>query len=173
MNAPANVVCAAGGTVRGTFDVMDKWLSCGRRGGHERIRSPTRIIRKKPPEAGQRVAGSVARCSPTSRCDLLWPVLRRAADGRGRTEGPRRGQGQLKPLDRTDDYGLVPFTDLQWQRLKGAFPNGGRLLEARGRPFSVRPVADVQRRARGAANRSVPPPASTSFKRLPFGCGLG
>jgi hypothetical protein len=31
---------------------------------------------------------------------------------------------QLKPLDRTDDYGLIPFTDDQWAALQAIFPDG-------------------------------------------------
>ena len=31
---------------------------------------------------------------------------------------------QLKPLDRNDNYGLVPFTDAQWTQLQTLFPDG-------------------------------------------------
>lgn len=31
---------------------------------------------------------------------------------------------QLKPLNRSDDYGLVPFTDAQWAQVQAAFPDG-------------------------------------------------
>ena len=31
---------------------------------------------------------------------------------------------QLKPLNRSDDYGSIPFTDAQWTRLQAIFPNG-------------------------------------------------
>ena len=31
---------------------------------------------------------------------------------------------QLKPLDRNADYGPLPFTDAQWNKLKAVFPNG-------------------------------------------------
>ncbi len=31
---------------------------------------------------------------------------------------------QLKPLNRSDNYGPIPFTDAQWDRLKMAFPDG-------------------------------------------------
>ena len=30
----------------------------------------------------------------------------------------------LKPLDRDDDYGLIPFTDAQWQQLEALFADG-------------------------------------------------
>ncbi len=31
---------------------------------------------------------------------------------------------QLKPLDRSDNYGPVPFTDAQWQQMQNIFPDG-------------------------------------------------
>ena len=31
---------------------------------------------------------------------------------------------QLKPLDRNDNYGLVPFTDAQWAQMQQLFPSG-------------------------------------------------
>ncbi len=31
---------------------------------------------------------------------------------------------QLKPLNRGDDYGLIPFGDDQWARMQTIFPNG-------------------------------------------------
>ena len=31
---------------------------------------------------------------------------------------------QLKPLNRSDDYGPTPFTDAQWARMQDLFPDG-------------------------------------------------
>lgn len=31
---------------------------------------------------------------------------------------------QLKPLNRNDNYGLIPFTDAQWAKMQEIFPNG-------------------------------------------------
>ena len=31
---------------------------------------------------------------------------------------------QLKPLNRSDDYGPIPFTDAQWAALQQLFPGG-------------------------------------------------
>jgi hypothetical protein len=31
---------------------------------------------------------------------------------------------QLRPLNRNDNYGLVPFTDAQWATIQAIFPNG-------------------------------------------------
>jgi hypothetical protein len=31
---------------------------------------------------------------------------------------------QLRPLNRADNYGLVPFTDAQWTQLQAIFPEG-------------------------------------------------
>ena len=31
---------------------------------------------------------------------------------------------QLKPLDRNDDYGLIPFSDAEWATLQSVFPDG-------------------------------------------------
>jgi Tannase-like family of unknown function (DUF6351) len=31
---------------------------------------------------------------------------------------------QLKPLNRNDDYGSIPFTNQQWTRMQAIFPNG-------------------------------------------------
>ena len=107
----------------GTFDVMDRWLAA--------VEADTssdpleaKIISDKPAEAVNAcwVGG---RCSPTRRS--ATPPGRTSARRAGRRGGPSAhdvAKCQLKPLDRADNYGPVPFTDLQWQRLKGAFPNG-------------------------------------------------
>ena len=31
---------------------------------------------------------------------------------------------QLRPLNRSDDYGAIPFTDSQWAAIQALFPNG-------------------------------------------------
>jgi hypothetical protein len=31
---------------------------------------------------------------------------------------------QLKPLNRSDNYGLIPFTDAQWAQMQALFPDG-------------------------------------------------
>jgi hypothetical protein len=120
----ANHVVWRGGTPPGgTFVVMDKWLSA--------VEADTssdsleaKIIRDKPPEAANACWVGDTMFTDEAQCDLFWPYF-----GAPRTVagGPRAHdviKCQLKPLNRSDNYGALPFTDLQWQRLKGAFPNG-------------------------------------------------
>ena len=120
----ANQVIWRGGTPDGgTFDVMDKWLSA--------VEADTssdplaaKIIRDKPAEAIDACWLGDTMFTDEGQCDTVWPYY---SEPRGAAGGPRAHdviKCQLKPLNRADNYGLVPFTDLQWQRLKGAFPNG-------------------------------------------------
>jgi hypothetical protein len=117
------VIWRGGAPPGGTFDVMDKWLSAVEA---DKSSDPleTKIIRDKPADASDACWLGGTKFTDEAQCDTFWPYF---GEPRGVAGGPRAhdvAKCQLKALNRSDNYGLVPFTDLQWQRLKGAFPNG-------------------------------------------------
>jgi hypothetical protein len=73
----------------------------------------------------------------------------------------------LKPLDRSDDYGLVPFTDAQWTQLEALFSQGvcDYRSPGRGKQKTVSWRTDVDENGRvivGGAPLPPPPPRSAT-----------
>ena len=106
-----------------SFLAMDRWLT-----GVEKDRSKAPLARK------------IVRDNPglTDRCydgnghklsDGLCPAGVVNVEGTPRTVAgdpitTDANKCQLKPLDRNADYGPLPFTDAQWNKLKAVFPRG-------------------------------------------------
>jgi hypothetical protein len=106
-----------------SFLAMDRWLT-----GVETDRSKAPLARK------------IVRDNPglTDRCydgngrklsDGLCPAGVVNVEGTPRTVAgdsitTDANKCQLKPLDRNADYGPLPFTDAQWNKLKAVFPRG-------------------------------------------------
>ncbi|MGJ8668960.1 MAG: DUF6351 family protein [Oceanococcus sp.] len=108
------------------LDAMDEWLANVEADTTD-TPLPDKISRNRPGDlqdqcavlGGEPVLGEVC-------IDLLRPLY---AYGTPRTVAGDTATAdnfdcQLKPLDRNDDYGLVPFTDEQWQQLETLFSNG-------------------------------------------------
>ena len=67
---------------------------------------------------------------------------------------------RLKPFSRKDDYGVVPFTEEQWQQLEQTFASGDQAVEERE---EVRPMEGARhRRSEGMKD---PPGQGEAFKR--------
>ena len=108
------------------LDAMDRWLANVEADTSD-TPLPDKLSRNRPGDVqdscalidGQRLLGQ--EC-----IDLVQPIY---AYGTPRTvAGDTRTADNfdcfLKPLDRSDDYGLVPFTDEQWQQLEAVFADG-------------------------------------------------
>lgn len=108
------------------LDAMDVWLSQIEADDSD-IPLADKISRNRPGDiqdqcalvGGEPILGEVC-------IDLLRPLY---AYGTPRTvAGDTRTADnfdcQLKPLDRDDDYGLIPFTDAQWEQLQALFADG-------------------------------------------------
>lgn len=79
---------------------------------------------------------------------------------------------QLKPLDRSDDYGPVPFTDAQWAQLQDLFADGVCDYRAPGRAKQptvswLTYVDDSGRVITGGAPLPPPPPQSATGTQSP------
>lgn len=108
------------------LDAMDRWLSAV-----ETDTSDTpladKISRHRPGDIqdscalvdGQRLLGQ--EC-----IDLLQPLYAYGTPRTvaGDTETADNFDCQLRPLDRNDDYGPVPFTDAEWAQLEEVFADG-------------------------------------------------
>jgi Tannase-like family of unknown function (DUF6351) len=119
-----HVIWTNGSPPAGSFDVMDRWLAS--------IEADTssgplevKIVNNKPAEAVNACFVDGQMITDEAQCRAIYPVYgmpRVAADG------PLTAslvlKCQLKPLNRLDNYGPVPFTDPQWARLQAAFPGG-------------------------------------------------
>lgn len=108
------------------LDAMDRWLS-NIEADLSDTPLPDKISRNRPGDiqdqcamvAGQPILGEVC-------VDLLRPLYAYGTPRTvaGDTQTADNFDCQLKPMDRNDDYGLVPFTDAQWEQLQSAFPDG-------------------------------------------------
>lgn len=149
------------------LDAMDAWLAQVEADSSDTPLAD-KISRNRPGDVqdqcaivgGEPVLGEVC-------IDLLRPLY---AYGTPRTvAGDTRTADnfdcQLKPLDRNDDYGLVPFTDEQWAQLATAFPDGVCDYRAPGRAKQptvawLRYVDDNGRMIVGG--EPLPPPPANS-----------
>jgi hypothetical protein len=119
-----NHVVWRGSAPASAFDTMDAWLTAveaDKSGASlaEKIRANRPAVARDSCRVGGR------DFVEKGFCDTVYPYY-----GAPRTEpagGPIThdvASCQLRPLDRSDDYGPVPFTDEQWARLLKAFPDG-------------------------------------------------
>ena len=104
---------------------MDRWLAA--------VEADDRKLPLEEKIAEDRPADLVDRCEVLPTAPLPGPVcdvpLVQTRFGTPRTVA---GDGiasdtsacRLKPLDRADDYGTIPFTDAQWKQLEAVFPDG-------------------------------------------------
>lgn len=105
---------------------MDRWLAAIEQDASGRPIAE-KIVANKPADItdqcsdglGQKILGEVC-------VDIVLPVY---AYGTPRTIAGDDIYGyslecQLKPFSRDDDYGLIPFTEEQWQALEAVFPDG-------------------------------------------------
>ncbi len=108
------------------LDAMDNWLSRVEADDDD-LPLADKISRNRPGDVqdqcsligGEPILGEVC-------IDLLRPLYAYGTPRTvaGDTETADNFDCQLKPMDRNDDYGLLPFTDAQWEQLQAVFPDG-------------------------------------------------
>jgi hypothetical protein len=111
-----------GSAPESAFDVMDTWLSAVEADDGD-ASLPEKIVSNKPAEAVDRCFAGGSRLNAT-QCEVVWPYYGAPRIVAGAPMTHDNVKCQLQPLDRYGDYGLVPFTDAQWERLEAAFPDG-------------------------------------------------
>jgi len=120
-----NHVVWRGSAPADAFNTMDAWLSA--------IEADTapgtladKVARNRPAAATDSCSTPVGRSYDKSTCDTFWPYHSAPRVVAGQSMTHDNTKCQTKPLDRSDpDYGIVPFTDLQWERLVAVFGETG------------------------------------------------
>lgn len=120
---PAIVPTASGDSTFGgeAFRLMDRWLKAIKKDtGADPIE--VKVVRNKPSDARDRCTDGRGNDLPVRTTCEIYDATPRMAAGGPLTDDVVKCQ--LRPLNRTDDYGLLPFTDEQWAQLQSAFPTG-------------------------------------------------
>lgn len=105
---------------------MDEWLSAVEQDTSDKPLSE-KIIADRPGDVTDRCTNGLGEQLIGEACvDLLRPLYAygtpRTVAGADKTSDDL--ECVLKPLNREDDYGLIPFTDAQWALMEATFPDG-------------------------------------------------
>jgi hypothetical protein len=118
-----NHVVWRGGSPASAFNVMDAWLTAVEADGSDRPLAE-KVVANKPAEAVDMCFAGGQRITDEGLCEAIWPYYGAPRSVAGQSVRHDVVECTLKPLNRRDDYGPVPFLDSQWERLKTAFPTG-------------------------------------------------
>jgi uncharacterized tannase-like protein DUF6351 len=115
-----------------SFIAMDRWLS-----RVEQDPSPTplpqKLVANKPAELRDACFDGLGQKLFDGLCpDVIVPVYGTPRMVAGDAITTDTNKCQLKPLDRKDDYGLIPFTADQWAKMEAIFPDGVCDFSCRG-----------------------------------------
>ena len=127
-----------------SFDAMDEWLGSvekdKKKGSHAQ-----KIVRDKPADLSDRCYDGAGQKLTDKLCgQAVVPTYRTPRVVAGDAITTDTNKCQLKPLDRGDDYGPLPFTDAAVVEAGGSLPEGRlRLLEAGRGPAGHDAVADL------------------------------
>ncbi len=107
-----------------SFLAMDRWLTAVEK---DRSRAPIeqKIARDKPADIGDRCYDGKGDKVSDGLCPAgVVPIYGTPRTVAGDAITTDKNKCRLKPLDRGDDYGPIPFTDDQWAQLQRIFPTG-------------------------------------------------
>jgi hypothetical protein len=109
---------------KNSFVAMDRWLAAV-----EQDSSTKPIAQKltdnKPGDIGDACYSGVGIKLSDGLCpDLVVPVYGTPRTAAGDAITTDSNKCQLKPLNRDDDYGLLPFSDAQWAEMEALFTDG-------------------------------------------------
>ncbi|MEA2471585.1 MAG: hypothetical protein QOE38_2584 [Thermoleophilaceae bacterium] len=107
-----------------SFLAMDGWLAAIEK-DKAKGTVAQKVARDKPAGVTDRCYdGNGAKVSDGLCPDGVVPVYGTPRTVAGDAITTDANKCQLKPLNRSDDYGPLPFTDAQWAELQQVFPNG-------------------------------------------------
>src|SRR3954470_2593298 len=107
-----------------SFDTMDAWLTAVEK-DKAKGSGAQKVARDKPADAGDRCYdGNGDKVSDDLCGEAVVPVYGAPRTVAGDALTTDTNKCRLKPLDRKDDYGPIPFTDDQWAALQQLFPDG-------------------------------------------------
>lgn len=112
-----------GGSPASAFDVMDRWLTAVENDTSNRPRAE-KVVANKPAEAQDMCFAAGQRITDKATCDTVWPYYGAPRTAAGASVAHDVFECTRRPLNRSDDYGPIPFTDSQWDRLEAAFSSG-------------------------------------------------
>jgi hypothetical protein len=107
-----------------SFDAMDKWLA-----SVEKDKAAgsvaQKVARDKPADMTDRCYDGTGNKVSDNLCgDAVVPIYGTPRTVAGDALTTDTNKCQLKPLNRSDNYGPIPFTDDQWAALQQLFPGG-------------------------------------------------
>ncbi len=115
------------GDTRYTVDgliAIDRWLSAVEQ-DHSTTPLARKIVQDKPADINDRCSDGNGNKVSDGLCPAgVVPVYGTPRTVAGDAITTDANKCQLKPLDRTDNYGLIPFTDDQWAQMVALFPAG-------------------------------------------------
>lgn len=117
------------------LDAMDRWLAAVEADGSD-LPLADKLSVNRPGDVQDSCALADGQRLLGQECiDLLQPLYAYGTPRTvaGDTDTADNFDCVLKPLDRSDDYGLVPFTDDQWAQLEAVFGDGVCDYRAPGR----------------------------------------
>jgi Tannase-like family of unknown function (DUF6351) len=107
-----------------SFLAMDGWLSAVEKDKGKGT-LPEKVARDKPADVTDRCYdGTGAKLSDQLCGEAVVPLYGTPRTVAGDALSTDTNKCRLKPLDRKDDYGAVPFTDDQWASLQKLFAGG-------------------------------------------------
>jgi len=84
-----------------------------------------KIVQDKPADINDRCSdGNGNKVSDGLCSDAVVPVYGTPRTVAGDAITTDTNKCQLRPLNRSDDYGLIPFTDDEWAQMEALFPSG-------------------------------------------------
>ena len=103
---------------------MDRWLSSVEK-DIGNIPLAEKIVKNKPSDLDDACFSGIGIKLFNGLCgDLIVPVYGTPRMVAGDAITTDTNKCQLKPLNRSDNYGLIPFTDEQWKKMQTLFPDG-------------------------------------------------
>jgi Tannase-like family of unknown function (DUF6351) len=103
---------------------MDRWLGAVERDTSSRTQAQ-KIAADKPSDLGDECYdGNGTKLSDGLCPPGVVPIYGTPRTVAGDAITTDANKCQLKPLNRSDNYGTIPFTDAQWAQLQSLFPNG-------------------------------------------------
>jgi hypothetical protein len=110
--------------VKNSFIAMDRWLSAVEQDGSD-ASVAQKVIDDKPSDLSDRCYdGNGTKVSDDICGEAVVTTFGTPRTVAGDAITTDTNKCQLKPLDRNDNYGLIPFMDDQWAELQALFPDG-------------------------------------------------
>jgi hypothetical protein len=107
-----------------SFIAEDRWLTAIEHDSSS-ISLAQKVAADKPADLGDRCYnGSGTKVSDGLCPDAVVPIYGTPRTVAGDAITTDTNKCQLRPLNRNNNYGLVPFTDAQWAIMQGLFPGG-------------------------------------------------